>query len=347
MEDLLQCPICYCEYNTDDRSPRQLNNCQHILCSSCLPHMLKQPNQGREHIECPICKDKLHVQISQVPKSLVLMQVMEATKRTTTTSNTNTATTNRNGSNNNDDYGDYNNQSRVYSQNSYATSPSTSTNSKFFSPPVIPPRPDFPEPEHTFKTTNPFYSDYNESQNQHTQQHNNVEPWDIRKFLRTIFNEMDMNGDGTITSNELREALRRGQSMNEFNLKTIQLLISRYDKNGDMEINFDEFFDLYCNLNEEFESFLIMDMAGSGYIDQEEFCHAMTNKGYNFSQKFFKFIVGEIGKHSNSRGIKFDNYIRAMARFDYLCEYYKKTPYFHNNHNLESYLKNTFFQDFW
>ncbi len=158
---------------------------------------------------------------------------------------------------------------------------------------------------------------------------------------------MDTNRDGTIMANELQEALRRGLQMNDFNMKTIQLLISRYDKNGDMEINFDEFFDLFCNINEEYESFLIMDKDSSGYVNCDEFSLAMNSKGYNFSPKFFKFIVGEIGKHSNSRGMKFDNYIRAMARFDYLCEYYRKTPYFHNNHNLESYLKNTFFQDFW
>lgn len=158
---------------------------------------------------------------------------------------------------------------------------------------------------------------------------------------------MDANHDGSITAIELQEALRRGQGVSDFNIKTIHLLISKYDKNGDREISFDEFYDLYCNLNEEYENFLMMDEDGSGYIDLDEFQSAMVSKDYNFTRKFFKFIVEEIGKHTASSGIKFDNYIRVMARFDYLCAYYQKTPYFHNKHSLQSYLKNTFFQDFW
>ena len=158
---------------------------------------------------------------------------------------------------------------------------------------------------------------------------------------------MDINHDGSITAVELQEALRRGQANNEFNIKTIELLISRCDKNSDRQITFDEFFDLYCNLNDEFEAFLMMDEDGSNSIDFNEFSMAMINKGYTFSKKFFMFIVDEIGKHTKSYGIKFDNYIRVMARFEYLCDYYRKTPYFHNKHNLESYLKSTFFQDFW
>merc|ERR1712147_490825 len=116
-----------------------------------------------------------------------------------------------------------------------------------------------------------------------------------------------MNKDGLITPIELQEALRISQGIINFNIKTIHLLIARYDKSGDRMISFNQFFDLYCNLNNEFESFLMMDKAGNGYINKDEFSEAMINKRYNFSRKFFKFIVDEIGKHSSCNIIKFDN----------------------------------------
>lgn len=155
MEDLLQCPICYVNYNDKDRTPRQLNTCQHILCSVCLPHLIKQPsrqNGPREFIECPICKEKLFCQLSQVPKSLVIMQVMEATNRSSSNSNYSKPQSSTHRQSNND---------------SFSPMPSMkSKDGQFFSPPVIPPRPSVQETP-TFKPgqqTNPFYSDYDPNQ---------------------------------------------------------------------------------------------------------------------------------------------------------------------------------------
>jgi len=110
--------------------------------------MLKSPTGQRKHVECPICKDKLFVEISQVPKSLVIMQVMDVTRKTTS-SNTNSLklTPNTYNQNMNVEYGMPNN--------------STASSSEFFSPPVIPPR---AESKPTLKSTNPFYSDYKQSE---------------------------------------------------------------------------------------------------------------------------------------------------------------------------------------
>jgi Ca2+-binding EF-hand superfamily protein len=157
---------------------------------------------------------------------------------------------------------------------------------------------------------------------------------------------MDLNGDGSITSHELQQTLRQMQAGSEFSLKTVELLIAKYDKNGDREIEFSEFADLFNNLNDEFENFLMMDTDDSGTIDITEFETAFTKKGYNFHHDFFKLIMEKVHKHTGCDGIKFDNYIRIMARFDFLCKSYRNTPYFHKN-SLEHYLKKTFFQDFW
>jgi Ca2+-binding EF-hand superfamily protein len=157
---------------------------------------------------------------------------------------------------------------------------------------------------------------------------------------------MDTNRDGSITAQELQQTLRKAQAGSEFSLKTVELLISRYDTNGDREISFNEFFDLFNSLNEEFESFLMMDTDGSGSIDFIEFKTALKQKGYNFSDYFFKYIVDEICARTRKSGILFDSYIRVAARFDYLIHYYKNTPYFQRN-SLEEYLRKTFFTDFW
>ena len=93
----------------------------------------------------------------------------------------------------------------------------------------------------------------------------------------------------------------------------------------------------------------MMDSDGNGIIDANEFEVAIRRRGngqFNFSKKFFKFIVDEIKSRTGQSGILFDNYIRISARFDYLCDSYKKTPYY-QKHTLESYLKNTIFYNFW
>ena len=131
---------------------------------------------------------------------------------------------------------------------------------------------------------------------------------DEKNFLRKIFNEMDLNRDGSITSIELQEALR-GQISN-FSRKTIELLISKHDKNGDKEISFEEFNSLFNNLNEEYENFLLTDSDDSGLIDLSEFRNSMFKKGYHFSDNFYKFIVDEISRHTHNYGIRFDDYIR-------------------------------------
>ena len=131
---------------------------------------------------------------------------------------------------------------------------------------------------------------------------------------------MDLNGDGSITSHELQQTLR--QAGLEFCLETVELLIAKYDENGDREIEFSEFTDLFNNLNEEFENFLMMDSDDSGTIDLDEFESSLTKKGYDFSHDFFQFIMHELHKHTDIDGLKFDNYIRIMARFDFLYKSY-------------------------
>jgi Ca2+-binding EF-hand superfamily protein len=157
---------------------------------------------------------------------------------------------------------------------------------------------------------------------------------------------LDINRDGSITAYELQQALKRTQTNSDFNMRTVELLIATYDRNGDKEISFEEFSDLFNNLNEEYANFLMMDEDSSGEIDLQEFTQAMSRKGYEFTESFYKMILDNVRKHTSAHGLKFDNYIRIAARFDFLVRSYRSTPYFHKQ-SLEQYLKKTFFQDFW
>ena len=89
-----------------------------------------------------------------------------------------------------------------------------------------------------------------------------------------------------------------------------------------------------------------MDTDGSGGIDIYELRFALQDKGYMFSDAFFKIIMDQLNKQTGGRIIEFDNYIRIGARFDYLCNAYKKIPYMYRD-SLETYMKKTFFVDFW
>ena len=79
MEHILECPICFNGYNLDDRLPRLLD-CQHSLCSKCLPNIIKDGNSIRAYVECPICKGKTKKSLKDIPRSLLTVQLMDATK---------------------------------------------------------------------------------------------------------------------------------------------------------------------------------------------------------------------------------------------------------------------------
>lgn len=60
---------------------------QHNLCSTCLPHMRKTSNQST-YIECPICREKFSRDLHDIPRSLVIVQLIDARHGTSHSSNT-------------------------------------------------------------------------------------------------------------------------------------------------------------------------------------------------------------------------------------------------------------------
>lgn len=299
---------------------------------------MKKREQNRDYVQCPMCNQKHYMNLNDIPKSLIIIQLIDTKKGLTLPNASNNAT----------------NTKQPYPNNTYKPTA-----------PVLPPPPpsynSLPTPymnqqqysiNQNHSVPQNYYQPSVQSYNTSVDMNNNRtpqthhQPWDPRSYLRNIFKEMDLNGDGSITAVELQRALRRSLAGSEFSIKTVELLIAKYDVNGDKEISFEEFFDLFNSLNEEYENFLMMDTDGSGSIDQAEFTDAIMRKGHEFSHEFFKYIMDEVYRKTGQYGIQFDNYIRIAARFEFLCKTYKNTPYYHK-HPLESYLKKTFFQDFW
>lgn len=179
MDDILQCPICYENYNFEEKIPKQLD-CQHILCSKCLPYMVK--NSPTSSIECPLCKEHTNKHIQDVPRSLIVLQIIEATK---------------------------NNSTKFRQIRAPQIPPRPSVQQP--SIPQLPPLPTLNRPELEI-SSNRISAPTPEKET------NSYSKWDLKSFLKKIFNEMDLNRDGSITAYELQEVLKRGQG--NLNFKT-------------------------------------------------------------------------------------------------------------------------------
>ena len=53
---------------------------QHIVCSQCLGQMVKKDSRSIEYIECPTCREKCFRRLDEIPKSLVMLQLLEASR---------------------------------------------------------------------------------------------------------------------------------------------------------------------------------------------------------------------------------------------------------------------------
>ncbi len=172
-----------------------------------------------------------------------------------------------------------------------------------------------------------------------------VSRWNYSNYLRKLFNDVDVDGNGHITVAELHEALKRGQSSSYFDAKTVELFVAKYDKDGDGEIDFHEFKDLFIYLNDEFEKFLTIDLNGNGSIDVYELANALNQDYSSFRHDLYDFIVTNIESH-RPHGITFDIFCRVLVRFNYLRAQYTKIPYY-NKTPLDEYMRKTFFVQFW
>ncbi|CAL8097030.1 unnamed protein product [Calicophoron daubneyi] len=129
--------------------------------------------------------------------------------------------------------------------------------------------------------------------------------------LRRIFQRADANGNGSIDANELQRALSNGINT-PFNINTVRLMLSMFDRDYSGTIEFNEFCNLFNYVQRWRECFMRFDSDRSGTIDSRELTTAFQTFGYSFSPNFIRLITCRFDR--TRRGvIAFDDFVYACA----------------------------------
>ena len=170
-----------------------------------------------------------------------------------------------------------------------------------------------------------------------------VTRWDEKSYFRSIFDGIDLNRNGEIDQRELHEALRLGQPTLTFDPATVRLLIHKYDSNRDERVNFNEFYGLFVDINNQYNEFLDIDADCSGSIDARELAAALQRKRYPLSAAFYDRLVAMIAERTRSRALSFDLYVRVIARLDFLLRVCRERG---NDRNMEAFILHEFLVHF-
>ncbi|XP_057291355.1 programmed cell death protein 6-like isoform X1 [Hydractinia symbiolongicarpus] len=139
------------------------------------------------------------------------------------------------------------------------------------------------------------------------QQQQNVD----QNYLWGIFQRVDKDRSGTITSVELQQALSNG-SWTPFNPETVRLMIGMFDQDRNGNINFQEFGALWKYVTDWQNCFRNFDRDNSGSIDKNELKQALTSFGYRLSEKFYDILIRKFDR-TNRGVITFDDFIQCCV----------------------------------
>jgi calmodulin len=136
--------------------------------------------------------------------------------------------------------------------------------------------------------------------------------------LKEAFAMFDINGDGTIELNEIRQVMRKlGQNPTEEELKE---MISTVDDNDDKEIDFEEFLVLMksrCEVDpqdpekELRDAFAVFDTDGSGSIDRKELKRLMKKLGQALTEAEVDAMMDEVDSNGDGE-ISYDEFKAMM-----------------------------------
>ncbi|XP_015930733.1 programmed cell death protein 6 isoform X2 [Parasteatoda tepidariorum] len=132
-----------------------------------------------------------------------------------------------------------------------------------------------------------------------------------RQFLWNIFQGVDKDKSGFITSTELQSALSNG-TWRPFNPETVRLMIGMFDHDGNGTVNFDEFSALWKYVTDWLNCFKSFDKDNSGTIDRNELKTAFSSFGFRLSDTFYDLLIQKFDRASAS-SITFDDYIQACV----------------------------------
>ncbi|XP_002733343.1 programmed cell death protein 6-like [Saccoglossus kowalevskii] len=146
-------------------------------------------------------------------------------------------------------------------------------------------------------------------------------PPGVDPSLWSMFQVVDQDKNGRITSDELRLALLNG-NWSPFNPETCRLMIGMFDKNKDGTIDIHEFAALWKYIQQWKECFDKFDLDRSGNIDANELNNAFRTFGYTLSMDFCRLIVTKFDRASSST-INFDDFIQCCVMLKSLTEAFR------------------------
>ncbi|XP_072024427.1 programmed cell death protein 6-like isoform X2 [Amphiura filiformis] len=132
-----------------------------------------------------------------------------------------------------------------------------------------------------------------------------------QQFLWGVFQKVDSDRSGAISSQELQKALSNG-TWTPFNPETVRLMIGMFDRDHSGTINFQEFGSLWKYITDWQQTFRGYDRDNSGSIDQNELKQALTSFGYRLSDRFYGILIRKFDR--SGRGtIAFDDFIQCCV----------------------------------
>ncbi|OWF34748.1 Programmed cell death protein 6 [Mizuhopecten yessoensis] len=130
-------------------------------------------------------------------------------------------------------------------------------------------------------------------------------------FLWNVFQKVDKDRSGQISTKELGDALSNG-SWTPFNPETIRLMIGMFDRDNSGSINFQEFAQLWKYVTDWQNCFRTYDRDNSGSIDKNELKTAMTGFGYRLSDRFYDILVRKFDRQGRGT-VAFDDFIQCCV----------------------------------
>jgi Ca2+-binding EF-hand superfamily protein len=173
-----------------------------------------------------------------------------------------------------------------------------------------------------------------------------LQSWNVTEYLQSIFNNFDSDHNGSITANELLVALSKTHHMFNFDPKTVDFMLKKFDANNDNRISFSEFVQLYSFINDELSKFLMCGASSTGTIDINQFSNLLSSRGVRINPQTSNYIVSNVEQTLQKR-ITFDVFCRVSARYDYLSNAYHQMQKQFASQSFEQYLTNNFFAEFW
>jgi len=153
-------------------------------------------------------------------------------------------------------------------------------------------------------------------------------PQGVDPTLWTYFTGVDADHSGSITANELQQALVNG-NWTKFDLDTVKMLMSIFDVDRSGTINYNEFAGLWKYIQDWQNVFRHFDRDQSGTIEGRELSEALRSFGYNLSPHLLrlvetKYASAPVSGYGPPPGITFDRFVRACVVVKTLTEAFQK-----------------------